>query len=99
MIKNQYNPVQAMGISALSSFNLSYIKQLCDYYNVQINFIIKPDQLQLRVYRIDKGTGTLSKSEKRVFKNQDIGKFSPSFLEMIIRNVISDWYPQGMMST
>jgi hypothetical protein len=94
IIKETYNP------GALPYVNLGYVKQLCDNYNVQINFIFNPDHLQIRIYRIDPRDGTLSKSEKISYKNSDLMmSFTPSTLEMIIRNVLSDWYPSTMLST
>jgi hypothetical protein len=92
----QYN------LGGLPYINLGTIKQLSDNYNVQINFIFDPDKVQMRIYRIDPNSTSksLTKSEKVVFKNEELAtKFNPNVIEMIIRNVLSDWYPSTMLST
>jgi hypothetical protein len=87
-------------IGALPYLNLGYIKQLCENYGVQINLTLRPEQIQVRISKIDQATGILSKSEKHIFKNDEIGtKITTSTFELIIRNLISNWYPNSVLST
>jgi hypothetical protein len=78
----------------LQLINFQYIKALCDNYNIQMNIIFSPDFIQLRISSIDPTTQTLRKSETHNIKNQDIAiKFNTAYIEMILRNVITNWYP------
>jgi hypothetical protein len=87
-------------LGALPFTNLGYIKQLCDNYGIQINITFRPDQIQYRISKIDQNTGILSKTEKHIFKNEEIGtKLTTSTLEIIIRNLLSNWYPSSVLST
>jgi hypothetical protein len=87
-------------LGALPFTNLGYVKQLCDNYGVQINLTFRPEQIQVRISKIDQSTGILSKSEKHVFKNEEIGsKITNSTLEIIIRNLLANWYPSSVLST
>jgi phosphate starvation-inducible protein PhoH len=87
-------------LGALAFTNLGYVKQLCDNYGVQINLTFRPEQIQIRISKIDQNTGILSKSEKHIFKNEEIGtKITSSTLEIIIRNLLANWYPSSVLST
>jgi hypothetical protein len=84
----------------LNLVNLAYIKCLCDNYNVQINFNLKPEGIQFRISKIDPTTGRLNKSEQHIFKNEEISKkFTTSTLEIIINNLLTNWYPDNILST
>jgi hypothetical protein len=92
--------IKTYNLGALPYVNLGYIKQLCDNYGVQINFTFRPDQIQVRISKIDQNTGILSKSEKHIFKNSEIAKnITTNTFEIIIRNLLSNWYPNTVLST
>jgi hypothetical protein len=100
MAKRKTETKGIYNLASISFINLAYIKTLCDINNVQINFIFKPDSIVLKVSKIDLSTGLLSKSEKHVFKNNELGeKFTTSTLEIIIQNLKSNWYPNNILST
>jgi hypothetical protein len=85
---------------ALAFIPLSYVKELSDAYGVDIDLSFKPDKIQIRISRKNPKTGRLSKSEQHIFKNIDIGLgFTPSTLEIIIRNLLNNWYPDNILST
>jgi hypothetical protein len=91
---------QPYNAGQLGYINFQYIKALCDSNNVQMNIIFSPDFIQIRISSIDPVTQTLRKSETHNIKNQDIGsKFTTTYIEMILRNVITNWYPSTMMTT
>jgi hypothetical protein len=87
-------------IGQLPLINLGYLKSLCDNNNIQMNFILRPDQIELKFSRIDPYTNLLNKSEKHIIKNKDIAnQFSARGIELIINNLLLDVYPTNMMRT
>jgi hypothetical protein len=82
----------------LELINFRYIKGLCDSYNIQMNIIFTPDFIQIRMSSIDPVTQTLRKSETHNIQNQDIAtKLTTTYIEMFLRNVVTNWYPQAML--
>jgi hypothetical protein len=84
-------------MGALPMINFAYVKSLCDSQNVQMNFIFRPDQIEIKVSRIDPVTKLLNKSEKHVIRNHEIAqKFNTNTLELIIKNTLMDVFPTNM---
>jgi hypothetical protein len=98
--KEEKDRSEPYSLFPLNCINLAYIKSLCDNYKIQINFIFKPDQIQFRISKINSETGCLSKSEQHIFKNHEISqKLTTSTLEIIIRKLMNNWYPNNILST
>jgi hypothetical protein len=84
----------------LNLYNLAFIKSCCDSYGVQIDLTFKPDEMRIRVSKKNPDTGRISKSEQHVFKNKEIGeKFTTDTIEIIINNLLRNWYPNNILST
>jgi hypothetical protein len=84
-----------MGV--LPVINFAYVKSLCDNNNVQMNLIFRPDQIEVKISRIDPVTKLLNKSEKHVIRNHEIAqKFNTNTFELIIKNILTDVFPTNM---
>jgi hypothetical protein len=77
----------------LPYISLGNLKSFCEAYNIQINLIMKPDQIKVKVIQIDRATGLQSKSQSlTIDNNMIVEKFTLDNLNRMIRGVLAEVY-------
>lgn len=84
-------PNQMMDRGQLPYITMEDLKSLCETYNVQLNLMIKPDQIKIKAIKIDRNTGLQSKSQSASIDNNEIAmSFTIQNINRLIRNVLTD---------
>jgi hypothetical protein len=75
----------------LPFITMDNLKSLCETYNVQLNLIIKPDQIKIKAIKLDRTTGLQSKSQSATINDNEIAAtFTIDNINRLIRNVLTD---------
>jgi hypothetical protein len=83
-----FPPVSGQPVNQLQFINMETIKAMCESYNVQLNFIFKPNQIRIKAIKLHPVTGLQVKSHSIVISNERINQdLNITTLNRLIRNV------------